>query len=361
MSKSVIVIGAGVVGLACGKELSKKGYEVFIAEEQQYIATGTSARNSGVIHAGIYYPTDSLKAKLCVRGKNLLYEYCEKFNVPHSNTKKMIVATTSEETQILFKLKDTATKNGVELEFINGPDAIEKEPNLFAVSALVSPTTGIVDAAKLAESFQHQAEINGASLALETKITKITQNSKILVSGTSGGEEFEAEFDFLINAAGHGAHKLTQSYWPEATPLPKNFAKGNYFSIAGKAPFQTLIYPVPGKESLGIHYTIDTDGRGQLGPNVQWVTQPTYEVDKTLEAEFRKAARTYWPGVEDRELIPGYSGIRPRVEAKDFVIHSKDNIITLLGIESPGLTSSLAIAELVAKNFDSNKINFSVN
>ena len=361
MSKSVIVIGAGVVGLACGKELSERGYEVFIAEQEQYIATQTSARNSGVIHAGIYYPTDSLKAKLCVRGKNLLYEYCEKFNISHSNTKKMIVSTTSEETQILLKLKDTAAKNGVQLDLINGHDAVEREPNLFAVSALVSPTTGIVDAAGLAASFQHQAELNGASLALETKITKITQNSKILVSGTSGGEEFEAEFDFLINAAGHGAHKLTQSYWPDAPPLPKNFAKGNYFSIAGKAPFQTLIYPVPGTESLGIHYTIDTDGRGQLGPNVQWVNQPTYEVDKNLEAEFRNAARTYWPSVDDRELIPGYSGIRPRVEAKDFVIHSKDKIITLLGIESPGLTSSLAIAELVSKNFDSNKINFSVN
>ena len=361
MSKSVIVIGAGVVGLACGKELSERGYEVFIAEKEQYVATQTSARNSGVIHAGIYYPAESLKAKLCIRGKQLLYEYCEQFGVPYSRTKKMIVATTSEETQILLKLKDTAKKNGVKLEFLNGPDAIEKEPNLFAVSALVSPTTGIVDAAKLAESFQHQAEINGANLAFETKITEISQGSKVFVSGISGGEEFETEFDFLINAAGHGAHNLTQAYWPEAPPLPKNFAKGNYFSIAGKAPFQTLIYPVPGKESLGIHYTIDTDGRGQLGPNVQWVTQPTYEVDKNLEAEFRKAARAYWPGVEDRELIPGYSGIRPRVEAKDFVIHSKDNIITLLGIESPGLTSSLAIAELVSKNFDSNKINFSVN
>ncbi len=198
-------------------------------------------------------------------------------------------------------------------------------------------------------SFQHQAELNGASLALETEITEITQNSKIIVSGISGGEEFETEFDFLINAAGHGAHKLTQSYWPEAPPLPNDFAKGNYFSIAGKAPFQTLIYPVPGTESLGIHYTIDTDGKGQLGPNVQWVKEPTYEVDRNFEAEFRNAARTYWPSVEDRELIPGYSGIRPRVEAKDFVIHSKDNIITLLGIESPGLTSSLAIAELVTK------------
>jgi L-2-hydroxyglutarate oxidase LhgO len=262
----------------------------------------------------------------------------------------MIVATTREETQILLKLKDTAAKNGVHLDLISSHDAVEREPNLFAASALVSPTTGIVDSAGLAASFHHQAELNGASLALETKITKITQNSKILVSGTSGGEEFEAEFDILINACGHGAHELTQSYWPEAPPLPKNFAKGNYFSIAGKAPFQTLIYPVPGTESLGIHYTIDTDGRGQLGPNVQWVNQPTYEVDKNLEAEFRNAARTYWPGVEDRELIPGYSGIRPRVEAKDFVIHSKDNIITLLGIESPGLTSSLAIAELVAEN-----------
>ena len=350
MNKSVIVVGAGVVGLACGKELSKKGYEVFIAEQEKNIATQTSARNSGVIHAGIYYPTDSLKAKLCVRGKNLLYEYCEEFNVTHARTKKMIVATTSDETEILYKLKETALKNGVELKFISGVDAIEREPNLFATSALVSPKTGIVDSTGLAASFQHQAELNGASLALETKITKITQNSKILVTGTSGGEEFEAEFDFLINAAGHGANKLTQSYWPEAPPLPKNFAKGNYFSIAGKAPFQTLIYPVPSTESLGIHYTIDTDGRGQLGPNVQWVNQPTYEVDKSLEAEFRNAARTYWPGVEDRELIPGYSGIRPRVEAKDFVIHSKDNIITLLGIESPGLTSSLAIAELVAEN-----------
>ncbi len=361
MSKSVIIIGAGVVGLACAKELSENGYEVFIAEQEKYIASQTSARNSGVIHAGIYYPAESLKAKLCIRGKHLLYEYCEQFEVPYSRTKKMIVATTSEETQILLKLKETALKNGVELESISGDDAVEREANLFAVSALVSPTTGIIDASKLAESFQHQAEINGANLALETKIAKITQTSKILVSGISAGEEFEAEFDFLINAAGHGAHKLTQSYWPESPPLPQNFAKGNYFSIAGKAPFQTLIYPVPGTESLGIHYTIDTDGRGQLGPNVQWVNQPTYEVDKNLEAEFRNAAKTYWPGVEDRELIPGYSGIRPRVEAKDFVIHSKDNIITLLGIESPGLTSSLAIAELVAKNFDSNKINFSVN
>ena len=352
MSKSVIIIGAGVVGLACGKELSEKGHEVFIVEQEQHIATQTSARNSGVIHAGIYYPADSLKAKLCIRGKKLLYEYCEEFNVTHARTKKMIVATTSEETQILLKLKDTAAKNGVHLNLISSHDAVEREPNLFAASALVSPTTGIVDSAGLAASLHHQAELNGASLALETKITKITQNSKILVSGTSGGEEFEAEFDILINACGHGAHELTRSYWPEAPPLPKNFAKGNYFSIAGKAPFQTLIYPVPGTESLGIHYTIDTDGRGQLGPNVQWVNQPTYEVDKNLEAEFRNAASTYWPGVEDRELIPGYSGIRPRVEAKDFVIHSKDNIITLLGIESPGLTSSLAIAELVAENLE---------
>ena len=152
--------------------------------------------------------------------------------------------------------KRQAAKNGVHLDLISSHDAVEREPNLFANSALVSPTTGIVDAAGLAESFQHQAEINGANLALETKITKITQAAKILVSGISGGEEFEAEFDFLINAAGHGAHKLTQSYWPEAPPLPKNFAKGNYFSIAGEAPFQTLIYPVPGTESLGIHLSL---------------------------------------------------------------------------------------------------------
>ena len=148
MSKSVIIIGAGVVGLACAKELSEKGYEVFIAEQEQHIATQTSARNSGVIHAGIYYPADSLKAKLCIRGKKLLYEYCEKFNVPYLRTKKMIVATTGEETQILLKLKDTAAKNGVHLDLISSHDAVEREPNLFAASALVSPTTGIIDSAR---------------------------------------------------------------------------------------------------------------------------------------------------------------------------------------------------------------------
>ena len=240
MSKSVIVIGAGVVGLACGKELSERGYEVFIAEQEQYIATQTSARNSGVIHAGIYYPTDSLKAKLCVRGKNLLYEYCEKFNISHSNTKKMIVSTTNEETQILLKLKDKAAKNGVQLDLINGHDAVEREPNLFAVSALVSPTTGIVDASGLAASFQHQAELNGASLALETNITKITQNSKILVSGTSGGEEFEAEFDFLINAAGHGAHELTQSYCLRRHLYPKILRREIIFQLLVKYHFKHL-------------------------------------------------------------------------------------------------------------------------
>ena len=351
MAKSVIVIGAGIVGLACARELSRKGHEVFIAEQEGYIATQTSARNSGVIHAGIYYPSDSLKAKLCIRGKHLLYEYCEEFNVPFSRTQKMIVGTRNEEIEILQNLKSTAEKNGVDLELISGQDAIDREPNLFAVSALLSPTTGIIDAAELAESFLHQAETHGANLALETKINTVTQNSKILVNGTSAEEEFEAEFDCLINAAGHGAHSLTKSYWRDAPIPPATFAKGNYFSIAGKAPFKTLIYPLPGRESLGIHYTIDINGRGQLGPNVQWVNQPSYEVDPNLETEFRNAAKKYWPGIEGRQLMPGYSGIRPRVKAKDFVIHSHKNIVTLLGIESPGLTSSLAIAELVSAYF----------
>ena len=351
MANSIIIIGAGVVGLACAQKLAKKGYEVFIAEQENYIATQTSARNSGVIHAGIYYRPNSLKAELCIRGKRLLYEYCDEFNVPFSRTQKMIVGTTNEEKEILQILKGKAEKNGVDLELISGKDAIDREPNLFAVSALLSPTTGIIDAAELAASFLHQAETHGANLALETKINTVTQNSKILVNGTSAGEEFEAEFDCLINAAGHGAYNLTKSYWRDAPMPPAIFAKGNYFSIAGKAPFKTLIYPVPGTESLGIHYTIDINGRGQLGPNVQWVNHLSYEVDPNLETEFRTAARKYWPGVEDRELMPGYSGIRPRVEAKDFVIHSNKNIVTLLGIESPGLTSSLAIAELVSADF----------
>ena len=240
MGKSAIIIGAGIVGLACARELSKKGHEVFIAEQESYIANQTSARNSGVIHAGIYYPSNSLKAELCIRGKQLLYEYCEEFNVPFSRTQKMIVGTTNEEKQILQNLKGKAEKNGVNLELISGQDAIDREPNLFAVSALLSPTTGIIDTSQLAESFLHQAELNGASLALETKITKITQNSKILVSGTSGGEEFTAEFDFLINAAGHGAHKLTQSYWPEAPPLPKNLRKEIIFQLLVKRHFKHL-------------------------------------------------------------------------------------------------------------------------
>ena len=348
MTKSVMVIGAGVVGLACSRALAMAGYDVVIVEKHAQIGTEVSGRNSGVIHAGIYYPQGSAKARFCLRGKQLMYQYCADHDIPHRNTQKLIVATNSAQDEILQKLQKTAAQNGVTLDLISGAQAMALEPELYATSALVSATTGIVDVHGLLFSLLAEAEAMGAVLSTQTCVSQILRTPQGLrVTGDSMGAAFDMSVDMVVNAAGLGAPQLAATYWPDAPKPPALFAKGNYFSIAGSLPFQRLIYPVPEQDGLGIHYTLDLNGQSRLGPNVRWIDTPNYDVDVDAEDLFRDAVKSYWPNVQDRTLSPDYVGIRPKIEGGDFVMRRDDRIITLLGIESPGLTSSLAIAEHV--------------
>lgn len=346
MSKSVMIIGAGVVGLACACSLAQAGFDVVIAEQHHHIATEVSGRNSGVIHAGIYYPHGSMQARLCLRGKELLYRYCAERGVPHKNVQKLIVATTGDQNAVLADLRQTAARNGVALDHISGAEAMAQEPQLFATSALVSPTTGIVDVHALVYALLADAESAGAVLSVDTTITQIDdQGDGMRAFGHSQGAPFDMAFDHIVIAAGLGAPDLAHQIWPDAPRPPQKLAKGNYVAISGAQPFSRLIYPVPEQAGLGIHYTMDMAGQSRLGPNVRWVDDADYDVDDDAETAFRNAVRGYWPGVEDRHLTPDYVGIRPKIAGGDFIIHRHGRAVILLGIESPGLTSSLAIAE----------------
>lgn len=343
-----MVIGAGVVGLATARALSLTGYQVFIIEQHSKIGTEVSSRNSGVIHAGLYYAESSNKALCCAQGSKLLYDYCYQSGIPHKKVQKLIVATNIEQRQMLKAIQKNAASNNIFLDWISGAEAEELEPNLRATSALLSPNTGIVDVHSLMYAYLADAEALGAVFSTNTHVQSIVQlSNSVVVQGKSLTESFDLELDFVINAAGLGAYELAQQYWPHA-PKPKNkLAKGNYFSISGATPFERLIYPIPENGGLGIHYTMDLNGRSRLGPNVRWVDNVDYQVDLEDEQEFIQAVRAFWPGVDDCTLSPDYCGFRPKIAGDDFVIERRGGIVTLLGIESPGLTSSLAIAEQI--------------
>lgn len=361
------VIGAGVVGLAVARELAMAGREVFILEKADAIGTGTSSRNSEVIHAGIYYPQGSLKARACVEGKHALYQYASERHIPHNRCGKFIVATTQEQVGDLDGIRQKAMNNGVDdLTFITGADAMAQEPALFATGALVSPSTGIVDSHAYMASLLGDAESHGAAMALETEV----QHGEVLPDGRialvlGGKEPCRLIARELVNAAGlyapHVASRiagLDQSHVPGAW-----FAKGNYFSLAGKAPFSRLIYPVPEPGGLGTHLTIDLGGQARFGPDVEWADITSAdEIDYTVAPErgdkFYAAIRCYWKGLEDGALAPAYSGMRPKIappgETADFVIsgpdtHGAAGQVHLFGIESPGLTSSLALARMTVE------------
>jgi len=349
LAKSVLVIGAGVVGLAAAMKSAQSGADVVVVDAADAIGTQTSARNSGVVHAGLYYPRNSLKAKFCVQGREMLYAHSARFDVAHSVVQKLIVAKDTDQMAALQALQTRAADNGVPLELISGAAAQEMEPQLRVPAALLSPKTGIVDAPGLMMSYLTQAEANGATLILNTKVDTIRRGrDQIVVTGTSAGDPFDMAFDQVINAAGHGAYDLAAQYWPDAPKPPKLWAKGSYFAISGPAPFERLIYPLPEQAGLGIHYTVDLGGQGQLGPNVDWLDQIDFRVDPALEPNFRSSVRQFWPGIDDRTLHPAYAGFRPKIEGGDFVLRVQDGIITLLGIESPGLTSSLALGTWAA-------------
>jgi len=358
----ILVIGAGVVGLAIARSLSRRGHGVIVAEKTGGIGNGVSSRNSEVIHAGMYYPTDSLRARHCVNGRRMLYEFCESHGVPHKKCGKLIVATNDLEQAKIEGIYEQGIANGVEgLSFLTGEEARTLEPNLFCTGAVLSRETGIVDSHALMLALQGDLESAGGMIAFHAPVERIAQNGTGWNVHVGGAEPTEIAVDAVVNAAGLGAQgiaRATENYPPERVP-PLVLAKGNYFGCLGKPAFSRLIYPAPVDGGLGTHVTLDLAGRMRFGPDVEWIEREIYEVDPGRAESFYASIRRYWPGLPDGALVPDYSGIRPKLtgpgeKAADFMIdgpgeHGLSGLAHLFGIESPGLTSCLSLAEDVAE------------
>jgi L-2-hydroxyglutarate oxidase LhgO len=357
-SIEVAVIGAGVVGLAIARELALRGREVVVIEAANAIGTGISSRNSEVIHAGLYYPTGSLKAQLSVRGKALLYGYCAARGVAHQRCGKLVVATREADVPKLAKLAAQGVAHGVDdLRLLSREEALSIEPALDCAGALLSPSSGIVDSHGLMTALLGDAENAGAALALASPLSGGAR-----VGGDAGDGwrlrvgDFELGARCVVNAAGLFASQVAESLGITAPRL--RFARGHYFSLAGRAPFSHLVYPLPVDGGLGVHLTLDLGGQARFGPDVQWLPDIVpatldYAVDAALAPAFEAEVRSYWPGLPAGALTPAYAGIRPKLTgpgepAADFRIDVSPGLANLFGIESPGLTASLAIAEFVA-------------
>jgi L-2-hydroxyglutarate oxidase LhgO len=358
-----VVVGAGVVGLAIARALALAGREVLVLEQHEGIGTETSSRNSEVVHAGIYYPNGSLKAKLCVAGREMLYAFCAAHGVPAPRIGKIIVATDEAQIAGLEKLKRTAEGNGVDnLTWLDRTELKRLEPALNGVSGLLSPSTGIVDSHAYMVALQGDAENAGALMVFHSPVERATlaHNGDHVIE-VGGAEPMKLACRMLVNSGGLHAPGLARRFAglePARVP-PDHLAKGNYYTLSGcRAPFKRLIYPAPEAAGLGIHLTLDLAGQARFGPDVEWVTAIDYTVDPRRSDSFYAAIRTYWPDLPDGALQPGYSGMRPKLQApgepaKDYMIqgprdHGVPGLVNLFGIESPGLTSSLAIAEMVA-------------
>ncbi len=359
-----VVVGAGAVGLACARALALRGLDVLVLERHAAIGTEVSARNSEVIHAGIYYPAGSLRAELCVAGRHRLYDYLQSHHIPHRACGKLIVASDERQMAALEEIAARARANGVsDIAELTGAEAETLEPALKAVAALASPSTGIVDAHAYMLALRGDLEDQGGTIAFGAALTR--------VEGMTGGfllsvGEMKLKCRVLINSAGLNAVALArriEGLEPAHVP-PAHFAKGNYFTLTGKAPFSRLIYPVPEAAGLGVHLTLDMGGQARFGPDVEWITPDDadaidYKVDAARGDRFYDAIRRYWPALKDGTLQPAYAGVRPKIHGAhetpaDFVIsgpeaHGLDGLVNLFGIESPGLTSSLAIADIVAQ------------
>jgi L-2-hydroxyglutarate oxidase LhgO len=362
-----VVIGAGVVGLAVARELAQTGLSVIVIEAAEGIGTETSSRNSEVIHAGIYYPAGSLKARLCVAGRERLYGYCESHGVPHRRSGKLIVATSDDELAGIEGLARKGAANGVDdLRMLNREETLALEPALACTGALLSPSTGIIDSHAYMLALQGDAEDAGAAFAFHTPFLSAHPMGGETLVRTGGDEPTELSTRILVNSAGlhasrvaHGIEGLAAAMTPET-----RYARGHYFVLNGKAPFSHLIYPAPHAHGLGVHLTLDLAGQARFGPDVEWVDAIEYQVDPARGEGFDEAIRTYWPGLPAGALSPGYSGIRPKIcgpddPAPDFRIdgpetHGVPGLVNLFGIESPGLTASLAIADEVSRKLGRN-------
>lgn len=355
-----VVIGAGVVGLAVARALALDGREVLVLEAESAFGTQTSARNSEVIHAGIYYPAGSLKALLCVRGKELLYQYCAQRGIAHRRCGKLLVATSDAQIGQLDAIAHKAATNGVtDLVRLTARQAIAMEPNLQCLAALHSPSTGIVDSHGLMLSLLGDIENAGGMLALNSALSRaVCQRDGVLLEAVDGTRMLAKT---VVNAAGHHAPLLASRFEGlERVHVPQaQYAKGSYFTLAGRAPFSRLIYPVPEAGGLGVHLTLDMGGQAKFGPDVQWVERhDDWQVDPARGDAFYAEVRKYWPALADGALVAGYAGVRPKIsgpgqEAADFRVdgpgqHGVAGLVNLFGIESPGLTSALAIAERVS-------------
>ncbi|MCX7339447.1 MAG: NAD(P)/FAD-dependent oxidoreductase [Hyphomicrobiales bacterium] len=358
-----IVAGAGVVGLAVARALALSGREVLVVDAEGGIGTQTSSRNSEVIHAGLYYPEGSAKARLCVAGKQALYAYLSERSLPYGRCGKLIVATRPDQVTKLEAIIARGKAAGVaDLQMIGPAEIAALEPEVSAVAAVWSPSTGVVDSHAFMLSLQGDVENTGGVFAFGAPVTGLRREGRMLVVSTGGPEPAEISTDLFVNSAGHGAPKLAAllADYP-AQLLPRQaYAKGNYFSLAGRQPFRRLIYPTPEAAGLGVHATIDLAGRVRFGPDVEWVaSEHDLAVDPARAASFYAAIRSYWPGLPDGTLTPDYAGIRPKIHGPaepmpDFRVegpaaHGVPGFVTLFGIESPGLTASLAIGEEVAR------------
>ncbi len=356
-----VVIGAGVVGLAVARALAMRGRETLVLEAESAIGTGTSSRNSEVIHAGIYYPPGSAKASLCVSGRHLLYAYCEAHGIEHRRYGKLIVAADQEQVTTLEKIEAAGCANGVhDLRWLDAAEIEAMEPALSVVAGLFSPSTGIIDSHGFMLALQGDLEDAGGTVALRSPVRhgRCGPGGIHLEAGSDQPVELEAQV--VINSAGLQAQAVArrlEGIPPQSIP-PSAYAKGNYYALQGKAPFRHLIYPVPEPGGLGVHLTLDLAGAAKFGPDVEWVDTLDYSVDPARAERFYRAIRRYWPGLPDGSLRPGYAGIRPKLggpgaAAADFLIqgpegHGVRGLINLYGIESPGLTAALAIADSVA-------------
>jgi L-2-hydroxyglutarate oxidase LhgO len=359
----VLVIGAGVIGLAVARAMACRGHEVVVAEAAGAIGTGISSRNSEVIHGGMYYPTGSLRARHCVHGRRMLYEFCASHSVPHHKCGKLIVATNQAELDKIQAIEAQGRINGVEsLETIGGSAARALEPELSCIGALLSPETGIIDAHAYMLALRGDLEDAGGAIAFNTKMARAAYNNGQWQVRFGEGE---AAFDAVVNCAGLGAQAVARAVedYPAARVPRLVMAKGNYFTFTGRPVFKRLIYPTPVVAGLGVHVTIDLAGRMRFGPDVEWIERETYDVDPGRAASFYERIRTYWPGLPDDTLAPDYCGIRPKLTgrgepAADFLVdapaqHGLPGLVQMFGIESPGLTSSLSLAEDVVGYLDS--------
>jgi L-2-hydroxyglutarate oxidase LhgO len=362
-----VVIGAGVIGLAVARALAQAGHETLVLEREATIGTGTSARNSEVIHAGLYYPAGSLKARLCVEGRQRLYTLCASHGVARRRCGKLIVATSEAQLEALRDTERRARANGVlDLQWLDGAAARALEPALQCRAALLSPSTGIIDSHGLMLALQGDLERAGGMLAVRSPVHAVAVDASSLVLDVGGDSPQRLSAGIVVNAAGLWASALAARTegLPAACVPTAHYAKGSYFSLSGRAPFTRLIYPVPEQAGLGVHLTLDLAGQARFGPDVEWIAPATpdaidYRVDPARGDAFYAEVRRYWPDLADGALQPAYSGVRPKLGGKgtpaaDFVVqgpgeHGMPGLVNLFGIESPGLTSSLALADEVLR------------